>query len=177
MRTNKTWIQTWTGKQFWPLDPRPEEVSIVDIAWQLAGQNRWKGATKMPITIAQHSTIVSRLCDPEYAMQGLLHDATEAYLGDMAGPVKSGLPDFQRAEARLWAVIAERFGVPVELHESVKRADAISLHTESRDLLHPPPVEWRSCLPPPMEDHIVVTGLWTSANMFMARFRELGGVE
>ena len=177
MRTAKTWIQTWSGKQFWPLDARPEEVFIEDIAWMLAGQNRWKGATTMPINIAQHSVIVSRLCDPEWALQGLLHDATEAYLGDMAGPVKSGLPDFVAAERRLWAVIAERFGVPVDLHASVVKADLISLHTESRDLLLPPPVEWRQRLPPPTEENIVVMGPVSAANTFLHRFRELGGVQ
>ncbi len=175
MRTSRTWIQTWTGRQFWPMDPKPEEVFIEDIAWMLAGQNRWKGATKMPISIAQHSVLVSRVCDPEFAMQGLLHDATEAYLGDMAGPIKPFFPDFVKAENHLWSVIAERFGVPVELHDSVKKADAVLLHTESRDLLHPPPVEWRTKLPPPMEENIVAWGLYSSANAFLHRFREIGG--
>jgi hypothetical protein len=173
VRTNKTWIQTYTGRQFWPLDPKPDEVFIEDIAWQLAGQNRWKGASKDLITIAQHSVIVSRLADPDYALQGLLHDATEAYLGDMAGPVKSGLPDFCRAEQHLWTVIAERFGVPVELHPSVVKADRISLHTETRDLLVPPPVEWRQWLPPPMAETIAPLGREESALLFLRRFYEL----
>lgn len=177
MRTNRTWIQTWSGRQFWPLDARPEEVFIDDIAWMLAQQNRWKGATKVPINIAQHSLMVSRLCDPAFALQGLLHDATEAYLGDMASPVKSQMPEFQRAEENLWIVICERFGLPVSLHESVKRADAVALHTESRDLMFPPPLEWRTHLPPATEENIVVCGPVTAANSFLHRFHELGGVE
>jgi hypothetical protein len=175
MRSNKTWIQTYTGRQFWPLDPRPEEVFIEDIAWQLAGQNRWKGASRVLINIAHHSLIVSGMCDPDYALQGLLHDATEAYLGDMAGPVKSGLPDFCRAEQHLWTVIAERFGVPVEMHPSVVKADLVSLHTETRDLLPPPPVEWRQWLPAPMEQTIVPISRDYAAGFFLARFAELGG--
>jgi 5'-deoxynucleotidase YfbR-like HD superfamily hydrolase len=173
MRTSKTWIQTWGGRQFWPMDARPEEVFIDDIAWMLAQQNRWKGATMTPISIAQHSVIVSRLCHPDYALQGLLHDATEAYLGDMASPVKSQIPEFQLAEARLWRVIATRFGVPVDLDASVKLADAVSLHTESRDLMRPPPVEWRSKLPTPMEERIVPWSAQVSATAFLERFAEL----
>jgi hypothetical protein len=173
VRTAKTYIQTWSGRQFWPLDPRPEEVFLEDIAWMLAQQTRWKGATKMPYSIAQHSVMVSRLCDPEFALQGLLHDATEAYLGDMAGPIKSGLPDFVRAENRLWEAIATRFGVEIPLHSSVKHADLVMLHTESRDLMLPPPVEWRDYLPPPMEDCIAVWGPVSSANAFLHRFDEL----
>ena len=165
---------TWSGSQFWPLDPRPEDVHIEDIAWMLAGQNRWKGATRRGVmTIAQHSVIVSHLCEPTFALQGLLHDATEAYLGDIAGPIKPFLPDFVRAEEALWEVIAARFGVPVVMDPSVKTADAISLHTESRDLLLPPPVEWRSYLPPPMEDRIQLWDRETAAREFLFRFREL----
>lgn len=174
-RTSRNWIQTWTGRQFWPLNPRVEDVHIEDIAWMLAGQNRWKGATLVPITIAQHSVVVSRLCDPAYALQGLLHDASEAYLGDMAGPIKSGLPDFVRAERRLWEVIAARFGVPVELHPSVVTADQVSLHTESRDLMKPPPVEWRAFLPPPRPGSIVAWDRATSAMVFLQRFLALEG--
>lgn len=173
MRSSRLWVQTWTGRQFWPLDARTEDVFIEDIAWQLAQQNRWKGATNVPFSIAQHSVIVSRLCDPEFALQGLLHDAPEAYLGDIAGPLKAALPDFVGAEEALWKVIAKRFNVPVEFHPSVKRADLISLHTESRDLLQPPPVEWRSELPPPMEERIKPWGPSQSACEFWMRYKEL----
>lgn len=175
MRTSKTWIQTWSGRQFWPMDAHPEEVFIEDIAWMLAQQNRWKGATKTPISIAQHSVIVSKLCDPVFALQGLLHDATEAYLGDMASPVKSQMPAFKAAEDALWKVIAVRFGLPAELDPSVIRADAISLHTESRDLMHTPPVEWRGYLPPPMEERIEPWSATKAADEFLKRFKELGG--
>jgi hypothetical protein len=173
MRTDKTWIQTWSGKQFWPLAAAVEDVHIEDIAWMLAGQNRWKGATRTPISIAQHSVIVSRLCEPAFALQGLLHDATEAYLGDIAGPIKSLLPDFVRAEEALWKVIAARFGVPVEFHASVKHADLVSLHTESRDLMLPPPVEWRGYLPPPLIARLDTWDRDTSARAFLSRFQQL----
>ncbi len=177
-RDDKSWIQTWSGRQFWPLDPRPEEVHVIDVAWMLAGQNRWRGAThRQLINIAQHSVIVSELCDPEYALQGLVHDAPEAYLGDMAGPVKKHLPDFQRAEDHLWkTAVAPAFGVPVEMHESVIRADQVSLHTEARDLMRPPPVEWRGWLPPPMAERI--SNCWDApfaAAQFIARYEQLTG--
>lgn len=172
-RTMRNWIQTWSGKQFWPTAPRAEDVDIEDIAWMLAQQNRWKGATIVPYNIAQHSVYVSSISDSEYMLQGLLHDATEAYLGDMAGPIKSSFPDFVKAENALWEVIANKYGVPVELHPSVKRADLVLLNMESLALMRKPPVEWRQSLPPPADFVIKVAGPSASAELFLERFKEL----
>src|SRR4051812_6540197 len=82
------WMQTISGKAFFPLDPRPADVDIQDIAHALAFQCRFGGHVKEFYSVAEHSVRVSLICAHEDAKWGLLHDATEAYLSDIVRPVK-----------------------------------------------------------------------------------------
>ena len=74
---------------FWPLDPREDEVDIRDIAHGLATTNRYGGQFPAPFSVAQHSCMVSELCQPANALVALLHDAEEAYTGDLIKPLKA----------------------------------------------------------------------------------------
>jgi hypothetical protein len=145
MTTRKgDWIQTYTGRMFWPLDPRPEEVCLKDIAHALAIQNRFGGHSLVPYSVAQHSVMVSRWCDLTDARWGLLHDAAEAYLNDVCRPVKvhPDMAPYRAGEALLMSVICERFGLPPLEPPSVQRADRLMLLAEKRDLLAPEPAPW-----------------------------------
>ena len=85
------WIETFTGKHFYPLDPKPEDFDLVDIAHSLANTCRFRGHVRRFFSVAEHSVNVSKLAegiDPGAAVQGLLHDAAEAYLSDLASPLK-----------------------------------------------------------------------------------------
>lgn len=138
------WIQVASGAKFWPLDPRPDEVDIRDIAHALANQSRFSGHTKEFLSVGQHSVLVSENCDPADALWGLLHDASEAYLVDLPRPLKA-LPEFaayREAEAAVMRCVCDRFGLPVEMPESVRRADETLLATEARDLMAPLHPEW-----------------------------------
>lgn len=135
------WMQTSKGP-FWPLDPRPEEIHIEVIAGALSRICRFGGHTSAFYSVAQHSVLVSRHCDPADALVGLLHDAAEAYLGDLIRPLKRQ-PEFaayEFREARVMLCVWHRFGVKQtgwhqHLPHSVKRADAVLLATEARDLM------------------------------------------
>jgi hypothetical protein len=70
-------------------------------------------------------------------MLGLLHDATESYIGDMVRPLKLQMPEFNSVEDALWSVIAEKFGLPVMLPPEIKLADNAALMAERRDLFDP----------------------------------------
>ena len=76
---NGDWLQTFTGKAFFPLDPRPEEMDIFDIAHALSNLCRYGGHCNKFYSVAEHSVLVSILCRLYYgeqvALQGLLHDA------------------------------------------------------------------------------------------------------
>ncbi|MFA6168376.1 MAG: hypothetical protein WC700_17265 [Gemmatimonadaceae bacterium] len=129
------WFQTHTGVQFWPMDPRADEVRIDDIARGLAMQCRFNGHVKEFYSIAEHSVRVSHVVPPEHALWGLLHDAAEAYIGDMVRPLKTQMPAFRECEAAIMAVICERFGMTMPEPPEVKVADNVLLMTERRDLL------------------------------------------
>ena len=147
VQMSQTWIAgDWfispSGKRLHVLEPRPEQIDIEDIASSLSKICRFGGMTRSFYSVAEHSVMVSHLVPPELALVGLLHDATEAYLGDVIRPLKQQLYEYRRIEG-LWAeAIGERFGVePEKLPPGVKQADGIAVVTERRDLMHPNAME------------------------------------
>lgn len=138
------WIQTFTGRKVFPLQLRPEDVNLFDIAHSLARQCRFAGHTRQHYSVAQHSLLVAEQLPPGLRLWGLLHDASEAYLTDIPRPLKR-LPEFafyREAEARAMLAICERFGLdPVE-PACVKEADRLLLVTEARDFMAPLHDDW-----------------------------------
>ena len=170
-------MQTFTGRKFWPLDPRAEEVSIVDIAHSLSNQCRYAGHCKDFYSVAQHSVLVSAICDPEDALWGLLHDAAEAYLVDLPRPIKRfseiGV-HYKKAETALLVAISERFHIPVTEPASVKKADNVALMTEKRDLMSQSPEEWiEERTTKPMVARILPWSPTLAKAEFLRRFEEL----
>lgn len=120
------WVMSPSGSRWNLLDPRPEDFKIEDIAFNLSNLCRFNGAVLY--SVAQHSINVSRaltyLWDrPDLARQGLLHDATEAVVGDLVSPLKALLPEFSRIEERVWKAIAAKFKVPEDLDPLVQQVD------------------------------------------------------
>jgi hypothetical protein len=131
------WVQTHSGIAFYPLDPLPHEVLLPDIAHALARICRFTGHTREFYSVAEHSVRVSHLCEPQDALWGLLHDAAEAYLTDLAGPLKHHhcFAKYRDIEAKLQAVIMAHFQLPAKRPASVQRADRMMLAIERRDLM------------------------------------------
>jgi len=128
-RGSNPWVQTYRGIHFDLTDPDPEKVDITDIAHSLARLNRFNGHGKR-YSVAQHSLFVSSIVPPELEYEGLLHDAHEAYLGDISAPLKRLLPELREYEKRLSAIVRGRFGLPETLSEEVKEADLKALMIE-----------------------------------------------
>lgn len=171
------WIRTATGGQFWPLDPRPDEVNIEDIAHALSHQCRFAGHVKEFYSVAQHSVMVSVAAvggadRVRVAKWGLLHDAAEAYLVDVPTPVKRYLSEYKEAEERLQDAIAEAFGLTGKIPDAVHYADRVVLATEMRDLM---PVADNTELPPPLVAKVVGMSPIAAKTQFMTRFRQLFG--
>lgn len=129
------WMQTFSGVRYWPADPRVADVRIVDISHALSNLCRYTGHVRIFYSVAEHSIHVSYIVPPEHALTGLLHDATEAYTNDINRPLKMSLPDYRRIEARNWAVVAEKFGLPVVMPAEVHAADHTLLRTEQVALM------------------------------------------
>lgn len=118
------WMQTVSGVMFRPYAVTQDMVLLNDIAFALANIRRFNGHSLQPYSVAQHSVYVSHLVPVQHAMTALMHDATEAYIGDMASPVKWGQKSFSELEQYIWdAAIAPKFGLPSELPDAVKKAD------------------------------------------------------
>lgn len=137
---NMTTFTTLTGVEIDLADPRWHKVNLADIAGSLAKINRWNGHTRQPISVAAHSIFVSwilREWGYPSAIQrcGLLHDATEAYMGDIPTPMKWIFPQLRAYEMELWGVVREALGngdLPREIPEPVKTADMLSMIIEWR---------------------------------------------
>ena len=169
-----SWIQTYTGRRFYPLNPQSEDVDILDIAHALSNMCRFNGHTRQFYSVAQHSVLVSCIVPIPLALEGLLHDAAEAYFADIVRPVKPHLFGLGEIEQRIHAAIAERFGIRAEMDERIKHADMVMLATERRDLLLPTDDEW-ACLDgiAPRFEQITVWDPETAKALFLERFEEL----
>jgi hypothetical protein len=128
-------MQTYTGKLVDLSNFTPEDVRLPDISHALSQINRFTGHTTHPLSVAEHSVMVSKLCPPEHALWGLLHDASEAYLGDVASPLKAMLPDYRAIEQRVQQVIARAFRLPWPMPDAVHEADRRALMAEKHALM------------------------------------------
>jgi hypothetical protein len=151
-------ILTYTGKRFKPLDPNPADIDPLDIAHATANQCRYTGHTKYFYSVAYHSCIIHDYLEKngesrEVCLWGLLHDASEAYLLDLAAPLKHH-PDgfgekFLEREEAIEHAVAARFGLSMPIPPEVKDIDIQLRTTEMQQLLpeHDLSQKWGDPLP------------------------------
>ena len=137
-QANKAFIGTYTGKKFFLLKPRLKDIDIRDIAHGLALQCRWTGQCRYHYSIAQHSYYCSFLGPDNEALDRLMHDASESYMGDMNRPLKhftdAGVA-YRRQEAVLQHMICRKFGLSLMEPPSVKIADNRMLFAEKNQIM------------------------------------------
>lgn len=132
------WMLTRSGKRFYPCDPHPDDIDIEDIAVGLSAQYRFAGQTGTLLTVAEHSVWCSRYAEPEFKLEALLHDAVEAYIGDIPSPAKIALPDFGAMEYAIWAeAIAVKYDLPTTMSAEVHLVDQRMLVTEAAQIMFP----------------------------------------
>src|SRR5262249_32784791 len=141
------WIQTFTGRQFWPLDPRAEELDIEDIAVALSRDCRYAGHCKRFFSVAEHCVLMTRVArgngyNKRDQRTALLHDASEAYLRDIPRPLKRGLRGYREIESRLMEVIAARYEIDWPIPPHIKALDESICLDEREQNMAPPPVAW-----------------------------------
>lgn len=130
------WMVTYTGKIVYPYDLKPSQISIRDISHSLARTCRYSGMMGGFYSVAQHSTLISKLVSPKYALTGLLHDAPEAYLRDLPRPVKLHLTGYKDLEEKVWQVIAHKFNLPQKIPKEIKEVDRGIVKAELRDIMN-----------------------------------------
>lgn len=168
------WMQTTTGKRFYPLDPHPSEVCIEDISHSLAQLARFNGHTSRFYSVAQHSCLVHDYMPDDLKFLGLMHDATEAYIGDMIRPLKYYNKFFQDVEERVWEAIRRKFKITKarKAMQVLKHWDNKICAAEKRDL-HPQSEFWFGM--PECEEVRPITP-WSpryAKGQFMRRFNDL----
>lgn len=137
-QVDKAYIGTFTGKKFFLLKPRLVDVDIRDIAHGLALQCRWTGQSRFHYSIAQHCYYCSFLGPENEALDRLMHDAPEAYMGDMNRPLKhftAAGPAYRRQEAVIQHVICRKYGLSLTEPDSVHIADQQMLSAERGQLM------------------------------------------
>jgi len=172
------WIQTYTGKRIWPLDPREDEIDIEDIAHALSLMCRYTGHVKEFYSVANHSVLVSSILSdrcPQHAFWGLMHDASEAYLHDLPYPLKQDKefgPIYQRFEDNLMRCVCRKFGMAEVEPPEVELADKDLMATERRDLLVQTEWEW-SISNKPLDFHIYPVHPRVAEGLFLDLFEKL----
>jgi hypothetical protein len=142
-------IHTYSGIAFDLRDPRPAMVRLDDIVHSLSLMNRFNGAALFPYSVAQHSLHVAALVPAELRLEGLLHDAAEAYIGDMVSPLKQVMPEYKAVEARIHRVVALTFGLRYPDPPEIKKADLAVLAAEREQVLQPSYGPWFKDFPEP----------------------------
>ena len=199
-----SWIQTYTGRQVHVPPESPNEICLEDIAHHLANICRFRGACSSFYSVAEHSVRVARAIamgfvgnsprenNTNLLRWALLHDAHEAYLGDTPRPVKRDLLVYEDGGTNRWSpaeierifdeAIADALGLETLLAKEadlIKRADAVLLATEARDLMAAPPAPWE-WLPPPLDEAWLSLGPLSpvqARELFMESAEELGLIE
>lgn len=116
-------------------EPRACPFTIEDVAHSLAHICRFTGHTHRFYSVAEHSVWCSRIVPPEHALEALLHDAAEAFIGDVSRPLKSMLPSMRAVEGRVEEAVFSRLGIGPALPESVREADRRMLVAEQRQAM------------------------------------------
>lgn len=168
------WIQTYTGRRFdyvQPVESIVDQINIHDIARALSMLCRYNGHTKEYYSVAEHSVYVSRLVPEDVALGGLLHDAAEAYIGDIPTPLKNLLPIVKTLEYKIMLAISRVFGLKWPEPRQVKVADIALLSAEIEQVFYEP-LEWDWIAEPAN----VVIQFWPPAvaeAKFLSRYHEL----
>jgi len=148
------WSQVYTGRRFYPFDPRPEDIFIEDFAHALSLECRYNGHCRVHYSVAEHSVRVARWVEKwsgrnvqqhrQLILSALLHDASEAYLKDLPTMIKEHpeMEFYRKAEHRVMLAVWERFGLSDFIAEQggkdpilVKKSDLVLLATECRDIM------------------------------------------
>lgn len=178
------WFETQTGRQFFILDPRPEDVRVEDVAQALGHKARFGGFYDEHVnfySVAEHCLLMTeyalkkRGASPHEALRVLLHDASEAYTGDMLAPVKRSIPGFKEIEDRVERVVMPALGVPPGKCDLARELDERICVTERQQALKPSGNYWRNDNVEPLDVVLRFWGPNKARDIFLLTYYELKG--
>jgi uncharacterized protein len=128
------YIRTVSGAKFHVPEPRLEDIFLIDIARGLAIAPRWGAQSRFRYPVLAHALYVAEMLPDLYKFDGLMHDASEAYMCDMPAPIKALMPQYKKIENSIMDRISEKFDFDWPVPDIVKRADAVALYEERKAL-------------------------------------------
>lgn len=174
------WINSAGGRKVDLRNPDPDAIDIIDIAHALSMICRFNGHVDKFYSVAEHCVVTSHLVPQEglLPLWALLHDAAEAYLGDVTSPLKALLPDYQSIEENFENILMKKFGIVGPKPAEVVSADRAALVLEAGELISEVHEEWR--LPEEWADPLMVyQNVYIAAlpppmayEQFLIRYRE-----
>lgn len=172
------YIQTFTGKKFYYFNPNTEAVDILDIATALSRTCRFSGMSREFYSVAEHSYHCSYLVPPELALEALLHDASEAYTGDLPKPLKRGIAKvIEPLEDEILSMIFDKWDLEFPFPPEIKKVDMQMLYWERHAIMGSPDNQWEDLkgLNPDIRNKpdIKCWGPNTAKKKFLQRFKEL----
>lgn len=170
-----TSIMLVDGQAFDYLEPEKTTITLFNISHGLSHVCRYAGQCRWFYSVAEHSVHVSRLVPPEMALMALVHDASEAFLGDVTTPLKKKLPFYREVEHRLEAHIARSFGLAFPFPPEIKQADLAAFACEQPKIMFGPvPAGYgRRDLPPAANFKPLCLDPYAANLAFNARFFEI----
>lgn len=176
-------IETGTGIAFHFLEPKEDEIDIFDIANSLSNQCRYTGHVKKFYSVAEHcchlydyAKTKAKYHFEKFELKTiLLHDASEAYLTDIARPIKNHIPDYRKLEVRIEEVVASKFGIVYPYPAWVKEYDMRILLDEREQVMRPSKNVWAVDGQEPLGVNI---NFWEPSEAFLnflARYYECNG--
>lgn len=166
-------IMLHSGAEFDFRNPQASAFTIEDIAHGLSMLCRYSGQCRIFYSVAEHCLLVSDMV-PEHAFEALMHDAAEAFVGDITRPLKQMLPQFKHIEHQVEVAIFARFGVPRPMPAAVKQADLAVLAAEQEQLMPSGTNRWAvaaGIVPAPI--HVRGLAPREAEQAFLDRFAEL----
>jgi hypothetical protein len=145
---DSAWMETYTGRQFYPANPRIQDFTIFDIAHALANKCRYNGHSAKFYSVAEHCVKLALMArhlkhDVKTQFWFLMHDASEAYLPDVPRPIKHFFPDLIKMEHHCDALIREWCGLGHDMPPLIKEWDSRIIVDERRQLLLPSGNKWQ----------------------------------
>lgn len=178
-KNTEAWIMTQSGRMFFFENPHPRSIVIEDIAHALSQICRFTGHVRCHYSVAEHSLRVSWLAEKKYgrqfAKEGLLHDAAEAYVSDLNGPLKRLIGEgYKKWEEIAEAAVGKVFGFQTPKSKEVKDCDGVVYLTEKRDLFPPYNLPFTSYPDKqPLEDPIIPMSSELARLLFLHRYEEV----
>lgn len=171
------WMQTYSGRKFYPLDPHPEDIYIEDIAHALSLICRYGGHVDHFYSVAEHCVLMSNTMEGDDALWALLHDASEAYVGDMVRPLKHQMPEYMAAEEKVIAAVAKAFDLPTDMYSAavIDADNRILLDERAALMKNKIAGDWNVDGMEPLGVEIRGYFPLSAERLFLQRFKELTG--